>query len=101
MRTLTEPHARTTRENASYTAALLQPYLEPNDKLLLVTSDWHTRRAVMLFQASELPAIAAPAVDDVSYPRRVFWHAREGVALVKDRLLLALERRTSLTRAKS
>lgn len=100
-RILTEPHARTTRENATYTSSLLQPYLEPGDKALLVTSDWHIRRALMLFCASDLPVAAAPAIDDASYAHRIFWRVREGVALVKDRVLLEVDRRLSDSRASS
>ena len=98
-RILTEPHARTTRENATYTASLLKPYLEADDKVLLVTSDWHSRRALTLFRASALPVVAAPASDDASYPQRFFWHAREGLALVKDRVLLSVDRRLSASQA--
>ena len=87
-RILTEPHARSTRENAAYTAALLQPYLTPGDALTLVTSDWHAPRAHMLFQAANLDTSGAHATDEGSYPQKALWHVRERVATLKDRALL-------------
>ncbi|MFO0667270.1 MAG: YdcF family protein [Polyangiaceae bacterium] len=100
-RILTEPHARNTRENANYTAALLQPYLANGDRLLLVTSDWHLPRADMLFREAGLPATPhcpqEPA-DMMALPRRLFWRAREGVAMVKDRILVEAKRVSSARR---
>lgn len=89
-RILTESHARTTRENAAYTAELLRPYKSPGDTFLLVTSDWHTRRAEMLFRAEDLPVEVRPAIDTTVYPRRLAWRARERLALFKDSLLVAV-----------
>lgn len=94
-RILNEPHARSTRENASYTAALLRPYLAPEDALLLVTSDWHAPRAEMLFRAANLEIKSHAAIDTAPYPARLVWRARERVAMLKDRALLLAKGRRS------
>ncbi len=63
---LVEPSSRTTWENASLTAALVQkhPDLFPRKRLLVVTSALHLRRAVWCFERCGLSATAYPC--DVS-----------------------------------
>jgi uncharacterized SAM-binding protein YcdF (DUF218 family) len=53
-----EQRSRTTRQNAQYTAALLRPL--HIRRILLVTSAWHMRRAVALFQAQGFDVVPAP-----------------------------------------
>jgi uncharacterized SAM-binding protein YcdF (DUF218 family) len=53
-----EPDSKTTRENAVYTARLLQQY--GISKIVLVTSASHERRASALFKQSGIQVIQAP-----------------------------------------
>jgi uncharacterized SAM-binding protein YcdF (DUF218 family) len=58
-----EEKARNTRENAVYTAQLLaqRPALAPRQRLLLVTSAFHIRRATGCFQRAGISAMPFPA----------------------------------------
>ena len=62
---LHESKSRDTRENAEYTAAVLQG--KGMRKILLVTSAFHMRRAVPLFQGQGFEVIPAPT----DFQRRV------------------------------
>jgi uncharacterized SAM-binding protein YcdF (DUF218 family) len=53
-----EPDSKTTRENAKYTARLLQQYAISN--VVLVSSASHMRRASALFELSGIKVIPAP-----------------------------------------
>ena len=87
---LAESCARTTAENARYTASLLRPYRTDTDEVFLVTSHWHIPRASMLFKEAGLPTLATPAPDDHVGASRVVQSVRERVAWAKDRTLVLL-----------
>lgn len=79
---LVEPSARTTWENASFTAALVNkhPGLFPRKRLLLVTSALHVRRAMWCFQRCGLSVTPYPcdirssAAPPAEWLNRVLWN---------------------------
>ena len=56
----TEGRSRSTRENAIYTAQLLRDHGSP---IVLITSDYHMRRAAQLFRRAGVKVIAHPYPD--------------------------------------
>lgn len=57
-RWIAEPRSRTTRENALFTASLLQA--QPEQNWVLVTSAWHMPRAILSFRAAGLNVYPMP-----------------------------------------
>ncbi|GEP09440.1 membrane protein [Methylobacterium gnaphalii] len=57
-RLILEERSRNTRENARFTAELVQP--KPEERWLLVTSAWHMPRAVGCFRKAGFPVTAYP-----------------------------------------
>jgi uncharacterized SAM-binding protein YcdF (DUF218 family) len=75
---LLEDRSINTRENARYTAALLQPRGQRH--VLLVTSALHMRRAVALFEAEGLKVTPAATDHEAQSPPAWLW-LPEGGAL--------------------
>ena len=75
----------TTRENARYSARLLRE--RGIGRVVLVTSDFHLRRARFCFEAEglEVEAVAAPTPRS-ALRREVYLRVREQVAFLLDRL---------------
>jgi len=57
-RLVLEERSRNTRENAAYTARIVEP--KPQERWLLVTSAWHMPRAVGCFRAAGFTVVAYP-----------------------------------------
>jgi len=77
-----EDRARTTRDNAQFTAALL----EPGARIWLVTQPFHAKRAERLFAAAGFAARAWHIADSIEYRdhrRATRWYLREYAAWLK------------------
>jgi uncharacterized SAM-binding protein YcdF (DUF218 family) len=72
-----ENHARSTREEAAAAAAVLRRM--GVHKVLVVTSDYHTRRSGRMY-ASEAPdlEVVMVAAPDANFKADGWWHSREG-----------------------
>jgi uncharacterized SAM-binding protein YcdF (DUF218 family) len=79
---IVEDRARTTRENAERTAALIGR----GARVLVVSQPFHLRRAVYLFERAGLAALPAAAGDSIQYRRPALalrWAIREYAAWLK------------------
>ena len=86
-----EPKARTTKENAIYTAEILKK--EGINKIILVTNQWHMQRATLLYERQGLKVLPAsvgsgetPAVYGVG-----IWHFLPQAGVINKNMLLLKE----------
>ena len=79
-----ERASRDTYENAACAAALLRS--RGVREAVIVTCCWHVPRARKLFERAGLRVVASVGVPapDAGFATRIYWAARERVALVKD-----------------
>lgn len=84
-----EHKARTTKENALYTAEMLQK--EGINKIILVTNQWHMKRATLLFERQGfevLPASVGSGETPSSYGLGILHFLPQSGAINKNMLLL-------------
>lgn len=84
-----EPQALTTKENAFYTKQMLEK--ENISKIILVTNEWHMKRAKLLFQQQGfdvLPASVGEGITPDEYGLNMMHFVPQGGALAKNMQLL-------------
>lgn len=72
-----EPRSQRTVENASQAARILR--LHGAQSIIVVTSDFHVRRALHLFSSQGFDCIGLAAVANLSGPRRLLYSCREAL----------------------
>ena len=83
-----ERRSRSTRENARYTADLLQA--RSATRIGVVSCDWHLPRAVSVFRRHGMEAVGLAAVSPpVGRFQRWYRHGRERLSWVLDRVAVS------------
>ena len=81
-----ETASRNTHENAVYAVELVKP--KPGDRWLLITSNWHMRRALCAFRTAGFEVEPWPVVDRaMGQQRREHYVSREQIAIMGYRLM--------------
>ena len=81
-----EAASRNTHENAVNAVALVKP--KPGDRWLLITSNWHMRRALCAFRTAGVEVEPWPVVDRaMGRRRREHYVSREQIAIMGYRLM--------------
>jgi uncharacterized SAM-binding protein YcdF (DUF218 family) len=83
---IVEDESQSTFDNAQRTAGVLAAF--ELQTAWLVTDDFHALRAVSHFRRLGVDVEAAPVRRPLPWPRRLFWTAREGLALLRRPWLL-------------